>query len=58
MHIHTQSTGMAKFGTSVQTRDVQGFQTLDSLKLEPRLDPKSTKDNHSLFTVSKHHVSM
>ena len=39
---------MAKFGTSVQTGDMQGFQTLDSLKVEPRLDPKSTKDNGSL----------
>lgn len=44
---------MAKFGTAVQTRDMHSFQTLGSLKLEPRLDPKSTRDNGSLLTVSK-----
>lgn len=41
---------MEKFGTTVQAGDMQGFQTLDSLNLEPRLDPKSTKDNGSLLT--------
>lgn len=44
---------MEKFGTSVQIGDMQAFQTLDSLKLELRLDPKSTKGTGSLFTVSK-----
>lgn len=47
----TQSTGMAKFGASAQTGDMQGFQTLNSLKLELRPDPKSTK---SLFTGSRY----
>lgn len=46
----THSTGMEKFGTTVQAGDMQGFQTLDSLNLEPRFDPKSTKDNGSLLT--------
>lgn len=54
-NIQTQSTGTAKFRASAQTGDKWGFQTLHSLKLELRPDPKSTK---SLFTGSRCQASM
>lgn len=53
-HTNTHKVLAWQLVTSVQTEDMQGFQTLWQSNAGTHVDPKSTKDNGSLYAVSRH----